>query len=177
MKSAIKTVIIATIFVISSFVVACKKDNSTKALIAGRWNLQHVDVGYYRNDTLGLTETLTTSASFINYVQFNNNGTFADGYINDVNVTLTDTTTGNYSLSGNTIKFSGAQSTVFGQVDVTPFPVFYLGAYVSTIADSAEVKQISSSNLVIQGQIIGPQYYNDGIFNVNKQVYTQYYSR
>jgi hypothetical protein len=155
-------------------IVACKKDGSGSSAIVGRWKLQQVNVGYYRNDTLGLTQNFNTSSSFVNYIQFNGSGSFADGYVNG---SLTDTTTGNYTVSNNILKFSNLKSTFFGQVNVTPFPVFYSSIIVTTVADSAKITQITNSNLTIEGVITSAEYYDNGIFNVNKQVYTQYYSR
>ena len=162
-----KSIIGTTLITFLICLIACKKDNtSPQSLIRGKWNMQSIHSVEYLGNVKQI-DTLASVLSFSNQVQFNNDGSYINIYINSP---IQDTITGNYKVSGNTLSFSNFHSNyVFLP---TPFPLF-LPAGVN-VSISNQITQINSTDLVIHSE----SNLFDSATNINTKIITdQYYIR
>lgn len=159
-------------FILSICPFSCKKNSSQPSLV-GNWTFGSANYSSYRNDTLLNTVNYTNCHCSI---QFNKNGTFVD-YYNVAGSYPTDTTSGNYSISGETINFQVTTDRGYlkGLVIPTPVAIFFGGQLdernVATNFD--QITQLSSNSFSVHAIVTSTPTYS----NIYKVVVDETYFR
>lgn len=153
--------------------IACKKNSNDEGQISilGKWNLQKVTMAQYVNGQLLPEPTLLPET---NSILFNANNTFTDIYYS---AAATDTTQGQYSLSGKTIVFSNYQSKYsggpFGVIRPSPLPLFSDSGPTDGLSISIQIIDLSASSLIVHTELIDQA----TLGSAYKEVLDEYYSK